>query len=108
MSEVGVGVCPKNAGGHVWAGVLASGDARNPCRFCGRPGRDNHFEGETGGFFAEATGQRMAAHVGLKVPMQSGTGDVKKAWPNGMPAGLKVAASLVVADKQRRDREAKT
>jgi hypothetical protein len=58
----GVGNCPERPGelGHVWAGVNASGDERNPCKFgCGefghqardkdgRPtGPEGHFERAT-------------------------------------------------------------
>jgi predicted transcriptional regulator len=62
--EQGVGVCPKRAPGlgHVWAGVHASGDSRNPCRFCGTPGRQARDAqgrpvGEPG-FFERATDGR--------------------------------------------------
>lgn len=70
--EVGVGQCPERSQGlgHVWAGALASGDRNNPCRFCGFAGRQ---------FFAEATAARAERFSRLKAPMQSGTGDPKKA-----------------------------
>lgn len=73
VGEVGVGVCPKNAGGHVWAGTdpAKGGDARNSCKFCRRPGRDNRDIGESGGYFAEATMARMELFDGLKAPASS-------------------------------------
>lgn len=73
--EVGVGGCAERGEGlgHVWAGVAASGDARNPCGFCGLPGRGDASKGE-GGFFAEATAARADVFSGLRAPMQSGTG----------------------------------
>lgn len=70
--EVGVGDCPDRAEGlgHVWAGTdpAKGGDSRNSCRFCKRPGRDNFFEGETGGFFAEATAARAELFSRLGQP----------------------------------------
>jgi hypothetical protein len=103
-NDRGVGQCPERPEGfgHLWAGVLASGDARNPCRFCGRPGRDNVLEGESGGYFGEATAARSAMLVGVRLPMQSGTGKVRE---DLTPAQLAKAAEIV-ADKKRRDAEA--
>lgn len=72
--EPGVGVCPKRAPGlgHVWAGVHASGDSRNPCRFCGTPGRQARDAqgrpvGEPG-FFERATMERLDVIGGLRTP----------------------------------------
>lgn len=71
-AEIGVGQCPKRGEGlgHVWAGTNPAngGGPRNPCRFCGRPGRDNVFAGESGGFFAEATAARSELFSGLRSP----------------------------------------
>lgn len=67
--ERGVGSCPKNPGGHVW--VSWQVDSRKPCKFCGRPGRDNTPLGgthTTGGFFAEATAARADVFAGLGQP----------------------------------------
>jgi hypothetical protein len=65
--EVGVGQCPERPKGlgHVWAGANASGDASNPCRFCGTSGRE---------FFQRACAARMNGFVGVVLPMESGTG----------------------------------
>lgn len=60
----GVGACPKNAEGHVFA--PASKDPRRSCVHCSRPGRDG--DNETGGFFAEATMARADFFSGLKFP----------------------------------------
>jgi hypothetical protein len=72
--EQGVGVCPERAPGlgHVWAGVHASGDDRNPCRFCGTPGRQARDAqgrpvGEPG-FFERATQGRVDVIGGLRTP----------------------------------------
>jgi hypothetical protein len=72
--DVGVGVCPKRDEGlgHVWESWRV--DPRKPCVFCGRPGRDNVFKGESGGFFAEATAARSASFQALKPTMESGSG----------------------------------
>jgi predicted transcriptional regulator len=81
--EQGVGVCPKRAPGlgHVWAGVHASGDSRNPCRFCGTPGRQARDAqgrpvGEPG-FFEKATDGRSDVFRQLRAPAS-----VKK-WAGG-------------------------
>jgi hypothetical protein len=83
--EQGVGVCPKRAPGlgHVWAGVHASGDSRNPCRFCGTPGRQARDAqgrpvGEPG-FFEKATDGRSDVFNELRAPAS-----VKK-WAGGKP-----------------------
>jgi Arc/MetJ-type ribon-helix-helix transcriptional regulator len=74
VDDRGVGDCPKRAEGlgHVWAGVKASGDSRNPCRFCGTPGRQARDAqgrpvGEPG-FFERATRERMEVLGGLRTP----------------------------------------
>jgi hypothetical protein len=58
--------------GHVWAGVKASGDERNPCRFCGTPGRQARDAqgrpvGEPG-FFERATQGRVDVLGDLRTP----------------------------------------
>jgi hypothetical protein len=104
--EVGVGQCPDRPQGlgHVWAGAVASGNARNPCRFCGYPGRGDARKGEHG-FFQEATSARLGAFAGLKAPMESGTGSAAKAWPKEMPEQrarvAKVREDIARADRER-------
>jgi hypothetical protein len=102
-TERGVGDCPKRPEGfgHIWAGVKASGDSRNPCRFCGYPGRGDARKGEPG-FFQEATAARHTMFAMVKAPMVSGTGKVRE---DLTPAQLAKAAEIV-ADKKRRDAEA--
>jgi predicted transcriptional regulator len=70
----GVGDCPERGEGlgHVWAGVKASGDSRNPCRFCGTPGRQARDAqgrpvGEPG-FFEKATQGRVDVLGDLRTP----------------------------------------
>jgi hypothetical protein len=91
-AERGVGDCPERPEGfgHVWAGVKASGDERNPCRFCGYPGRGSALKGEHG-FFQEAT-----ARVGNRL--------VEYVMPD--EATREARAAVIVADKKRRDAEA--
>jgi hypothetical protein len=64
--------CParEDGGLHEWAGTnpARGGDKRNSCRHCGRPGRDNIFEGESGGMFAEATAARAELFSRLEQP----------------------------------------
>lgn len=76
--EVGVGVCPERGEGlgHVWASWRV--DPRKSCVFCARPGRENVFKGESGGFFAEATAARAGVFQGLKPTMESGTGKAER------------------------------
>jgi hypothetical protein len=64
----GVGDCPDRPGelGHIWKS--AKDDERRSCRFCGRPGRDNLKKDESGGFFAEATGERVELFSRLRTP----------------------------------------
>lgn len=69
-----VGVCPKNAEGHVFA--PASKDPRRSCVHCSRPGRDG--VDERGGFFAEATMARADFFSGLRFPA-SANGVAKRA-----------------------------
>jgi hypothetical protein len=73
-TERGVGDCPERGVGlgHVWMGVKASGDERNPCRFCGTPGRQARDAqgrpvGEPG-FFEKATMGRLDVIGGLRTP----------------------------------------
>jgi hypothetical protein len=103
--EVGVGQCPDRPQGlgHVWAGAVASGNARNPCRFCGYPGRGDARKGEHG-FFQEATSGRLARFAGLKAPMESGTGSAAKAWPRAVPEH-RARVAKVLEDVARADRE---
>lgn len=103
-TQIGVGDCPERPEGfgHVWAGAIASGDARNPCRFCGYPGRGDTRKGESG-FFQEATSARTLT---VATPSQSGTGDPLKAYPKGMTPEMAERAAAIVADKKRRDAEA--
>lgn len=83
-TERGVGQCPDRPEGlgHVWAGANASGDAQNPCRFCGTSGR---------AFFAVATAAVSAPWLGYEKPDE---------------ATRKARAATVVEDKKRRDAEA--
>jgi hypothetical protein len=101
-ADRGVGVCPDRPEGfgHVWAGVKASGDGRNPCRFCGYPGRGSALKGESG-FFQEATAARTL--VGVVVPMESGTGKAEKVKHTPEQEAL---VAEIIADKKRRDAEA--
>lgn len=64
---VGVGSCPKNAGGHVWGR-----DERRSCVHCKRPGRDG--VDQSGGFFAEATMARADLFSRLRSPASTGFG----------------------------------
>lgn len=68
----GVDDCPERGEGlgHVWAGTdpEKGGDSRNSCRFCKHPGRDNVFENESGGYFAEATAARAELFSRLRQP----------------------------------------
>lgn len=64
---VGVGDCPKNASGHVFASH--SVDSRRSCVHCHRLGRDN--EGQAGGFFHEATAARAELFSMLRAPKSS-------------------------------------
>lgn len=43
----------------------------------------------------------------LRIPMQSGTGDPKKAWPNGMPPEMAARRDAIMEDVVRRQRAAK-
>jgi len=61
-----VGVCPENGAGHEWEKWFV--DPRKSCVHCGRPGRDDHQKGETGGYFAEATLARMEKFDRLRAP----------------------------------------
>jgi hypothetical protein len=93
--EVGVGDCPKRADGlgHVWASWKV--DPRKSCVHCGRPGRDNLRNGESGGYFAAATAQRReligsaSYHPGRELTVEQ-----------------KAKAAAIVEDKRRRDSEA--
>ena len=64
-----VGVCPKNEAGHEWGKWFV--EPRKSCVHCGRPGRDNVFLGDEGGYFADATRTRMEVFDGLKPPVSS-------------------------------------
>lgn len=55
----GVGVCPENAGGHVWSNEDL---ATRPCVHCGTPGR-----GE-GGFLERASAERVELFSRLRAP----------------------------------------
>lgn len=68
------GKCPKSEEGHQWA--PASRNSRRSCVHCGRPGRDG--EGESGGFFAEATMARAELFSGLRFPASSNGAAVKR------------------------------
>jgi hypothetical protein len=70
-----IGVCKKNEAGHVWESSLV--DPRRSCVHCGRPGRDNVRDAETGGFFAEATRARMLLFDGLRSPASCHGGKAK-------------------------------
>lgn len=100
-TEVGVGQCPdRPAGmGHVWAGTKPEngGDGTNPCVFCGTSGRV---------FFKKWCRARAASFDGVRVPMESGTGNPAKAWPKGMPPEMAERVAAIVEDKKRRDAEA--
>jgi predicted transcriptional regulator len=102
--EQGVGDCPKREGelGHIWANPRV--DPRRRCVHCGTPGRGDDQKNE-GGHLKDATLSRTEFFSTLKVPMQSGTGDPKKAWPEGMPPAMAARAAEIRADKSRRDRE---
>lgn len=84
-TERGVGQCPDRpiGFGHVWAGAHASGDASNPCRFCGTSGRV---------FFQQATAAQ-ADRVG------------QMNYRRELTPAQKQRAAEVVADKRRRDAE---
>lgn len=101
----GVGECPKRdvGMGHVWKSWQV--DPRRSCEFCGRPGRDNRDKNESGGFFAEATGARTAARALMQAPMESGTGDPRKAWPKGLPPLMTARAMQVREDIAAADRD---
>lgn len=102
-------VCPKNDGlPHVWGGVKATGDGTNPCVFCGAPGRlEQQRDVKNVGHFARATAaQTFTFPLDTKMPMTFGTGDPKKAWPDGMPPEMQARAAAIVEDKKRRDAEA--
>lgn len=105
LEDVGVGDCPGRGEGlgHVWSSSKV--DSRKPCSFCGRPGRDG--KDEKGGFLAEATSGRAEFFSGLRVPMVSGSGDSKKAWPNGMPKDMVERAAKVREDIVREQRARK-
>lgn len=75
MIAEGVGVCPQRDGGHVWAPWFE--DPRKSCVHCGRPGRDNVFTGESGGYLHEAGHARMRLFDGLVSPASS-HGQVKR------------------------------
>jgi hypothetical protein len=100
--ERGVGQCPDRPTGfgHIWAGVIASGDDRNPCRFCGYPGRGDVRKGESG-FFHEWGAARCDSLVGVHLPHDPGTGKPRDLTPEQM-----MRAEAIVADKKRRDAEA--
>jgi hypothetical protein len=89
----GVGVCPgrPDGFGHMWKSWRE--DPRKSCEFCGRPGRDNQFAGESGGFFAEATKGRTETMGSLNARRE-------------LTQEQKDRAALVVEDKRRRDAEA--
>lgn len=103
MTDVGVGDCPDRADGlgHVFKSWRV--DPRRSCEFCGRPGRDNFYLGESGGYFAEATGARTGVFSGLRAPMESGTGKSEKVQ-HSPEQDAKVAE--IIAGKKRRDAEA--
>jgi predicted transcriptional regulator len=64
---LGVGDCPKNRMGHVFASH--SVDPRRSCVHCKRPGRDG--VDQSGGFFHEATAARAELFSGLRAPKSS-------------------------------------
>jgi hypothetical protein len=103
------GECPKNAEGHVWASPRE--DPERPCVFCGLRGRLTRPVGqateERPNGLDEATKDRTEFFSGLQVPMQSGTGDPRKAWPNGMPPAMAARAARIVEEKRARDAEAR-
>jgi predicted transcriptional regulator len=74
VKDRGVGDCPERGVGlgHVWMGVKASGDSRNPCRFCGTPGRqDRDAQGRPvgePGFFERAAQGRVDVLGDLRTP----------------------------------------
>jgi hypothetical protein len=82
-AEQGVGACPSRLPGlgHIWAGPKASGDQRNPCKFCGAPGRQKRDAagkpmGEEG-YFERATRERVELFSTLMQPKSV------KAWGKG-------------------------
>jgi hypothetical protein len=69
-------------------------------------GEREHTQLPAGGQVAPPGGAERAEFFSrLRVPMQSGTGDPKKAWPGGMPPEMAARAAEIVEDKRRRDRE---
>jgi predicted transcriptional regulator len=72
----GVGDCPDRPGelGHIWKS--AKEDDRRSCRFCGMPGRDNlarrdakgNLRPDEGGFFAQATAERVELFSRMRTP----------------------------------------
>jgi hypothetical protein len=76
--EKGVGDCPKNSGGHVWASPRV--DPERPCVHCGLRGRLSQPVGKVvpvhRSHLGEASADRAELFSRLKVPMQSGTGKV--------------------------------
>jgi hypothetical protein len=90
----GVGTCPENPGGHEWVSWRV--DSRKPCRFCGRPGRDNTPLGgvhTSGGYFAEATAARSSLIGSLNARRE-------------LTDAQKERAAAIVEDKKRRDARA--
>lgn len=79
----GVGDCPERPEGfgHLWAGPQASGDSRNPCRFCGMSGRE---------FFAAATAERSDGVGVLNARRELTVEQLAR-------------AAAIVEDKKRRD-----
>jgi hypothetical protein len=76
VASKGVGECPKNANGHVWAPPTL--DPRRPCIHCGTPGRGDARTDEQGNL-SKVAAARAAFFQTLRPPMQNGTGDPKKA-----------------------------
>lgn len=70
-AQGGVGRCPKNDSGHVWASARL--DPRRRCVHCGTPGRGDATKDE-GGNLAEETARRAAFFSRLQPSMQNGTG----------------------------------
>lgn len=109
--ERGVGECSKreDGGGHVWAHPRF--DALRSCIYCGLHGREpaakdsaEPGKDEGGGHFARSGASRTELFSRLPAPMQSGTGDPKKAWPQGVPPAMAARAAEIVEAKKRRDR----
>lgn len=87
---------------------VALADAARRAREKQWKGEREHTSLPAAGFVAPPGGaERVEFFSRLHVPMQSGTGDPKKAWPNGMPAAMAAKAAEIVAGKKVRDAEAR-